>query len=422
MAWSQDALAASFPAALLWWSLICCPLGLCMYAGTFVSQYFGAGEGRRIGAVVWQGVWIAMLASPVAMLPILFSDAIFALAGHTEQVRGQEVVYFQILCLGTPAMLVSSAFSSFYSGQGKTWIVMLVDMGSVLLNIVLDYAWIFGHAGFPAAGIAGGAWATFVAIAAKVVVYLILLALPGNRRMFGSLDWQFDWPLLRRLLKFGGPAGLQMLLEVAGFTVFVFLVGSLGVKELAATNLAFNVSSLAFMPVFGLSTAVSILVGQHLGRNDPDLAARGTWTSMWLATGYMLGVSTMYVLVPDLFLYGFFLGNPTTNGEEIRGIAIVLLRYVAAYNLFDALNLVFVNAIKGAGDTRFVFVTSLLMAAVLAVGTWIAMEYLGAGLHGCWGLVTAWVWILGVVYLLRFLRGSWRSMRVIDTEPTPLGA
>ena len=178
--------------------------------------------------------------------------------------------------------------------------------------------------GFPAAGIAGGAWATFVAIAAKVVVYLVLLALPGNRRMFGSLDWQFDWPLLRRLLKFGGPAGLQMLLEVAGFTVFVFLVGSLGVKELAATNLAFNVSSLAFMPVFGLSTAVSILVGQHLGRNDPDLAARGTWTSLWLAMGYMVGVSTMYVLVPDLFLYGFFLGDPTTSGQEIRGIAIVL--------------------------------------------------------------------------------------------------
>ena len=121
--------------------------------------------------------------------------------------------------------------------------------------------------------------------------------------------------------------------------------------------------------------------------------------------GYMLGVSTMYILVPDLFLYGFFLGDPTTNGQEIRGIAVVLLRYVAAYNLFDALNLVFLNAIKGAGDTRFVFVTSLLMAAVLAVGTWVAMEYLGAGLHGCWGLVTAWVWILGVVYLLRFLRG-----------------
>ncbi|MHB0958421.1 MAG: MATE family efflux transporter [Pirellulaceae bacterium] len=418
MRWSPDALAASFPAALLWWSLICCPLGLCMYTGTFVSQYFGAGESSRMGTVVWQGVWIALLASPIAMLPMLFSDAIFAVAGHTEEVRVQEVVYFRILCLSTPAMLVSSAFSCFYSGQGKTWIVMAVDVASVVLNIGLDYAWIFGYAGFPAAGIAGAAWATLVAITVKVLVYFVLLALPSNRRLFGSLDWKWDGHLLRRLLHFGGPAGLQMLLEVAGFTVFVFLVGSLGVKELAATNLAFNISSLAFMPVFGLSTAVSILVGQQLGRNDPALAARGTWTSMWLAMGYMLGVSTLYLTVPDVFLVGFFVGDPTSSGEEIRGIAIVLLRYVAAYNLFDALNMIFVHAIKGAGDTRFVFLTSLWMGALLAVGTWVAMEYFEAGLHGCWGLITVWVWMLGLIYLLRFLRGPWRSMRVIEAAPT----
>ena len=222
---------------------------MCLYTGTFVSQYFGNGQLRRIGAIVWQGVWIGLLASPLAMLPMLFADAIFALSGHAEQVRVEEVTYFWIVSLSTPFMLVSQAFSCFYSGQGKTRIVMLVDMGSVLLNIVLDYLWIFGHAGFPAAGIAGAAWATFVAIVAKVVVYLALLARAGNRRKYGALDWAFDWPLCRRLLKFGGPAGLQMLLEVAGFTVFVFLVGSLGIQELAATNLAFNVSSLAFMPV-----------------------------------------------------------------------------------------------------------------------------------------------------------------------------
>jgi len=285
----------------------------------------------------------------------------------------------------------------------------------VLVNIVLDYCWIFGHAGFPAAGIAGAAWATFVAVVAKVVVYLALLAQAENRRKYAALDWAFNGPLCRRLLKFGGPAGMQMLLEIAGFTVFVFLVGSLGIKELAATNLAFNVSSLAFMPVWGLATAVSILVGQQLGRNDPDLAARGTWTSLWMATLYMAAVSALYVLLPDLFLFGFFPGETSPGNSEIRSIAVVLLRYVAAYNLFDALNMVFVSAIKGAGDTRFVFATSLIMAIILAIGTWAALDYFHAGLHGCWALITVWICVLGTVYLLRFLHGRWRSMRVIDT-------
>jgi MATE family multidrug resistance protein len=417
MWWSHEALAASFPAALLWWTLLCCPLGICMYAGTFVSQYYGADQQQRIGAVVWQGVWIVVLASPLVMAPALLADTVFSWTGHDAVVQAQEATYFRILSLGSPCMLVSYALSAFYSGQGKTRIVMAVDMVAVLLNIVLDYLWIFGHGGFPAGGIAGGAWATVVAITAKVVIFLVLLALPWNRTTYGSLDWRWNGHLLARLWKFGGPAGLQMLLEVAGFTAFVFLVGSLGTSELTATNLAFNISSLAFMPVFGLSTAASIVVGQQLGRDEPDLAARGTWTCLWLALGYMGLVSLLYVAVPDLFLVGFFASGETGNGEEIRRIAIVLLRYVAAYNLFDALNMVFVSAIKGAGDTKFVFGTSLVMAIVLAAGTYLALRVYGAGLHGCWVLVTAWIWLLGVIYLARFLHGAWRTMRVIEPVP-----
>ena len=209
---------------------------------------------------------------------------------------------------------------------------------------------------------------------------------------------------------------MQTLLEVAGFTAFVFLVGRLGGKELTATNLAFNVSSLAFMPVFGLGMAASILVGQQLGRDSPDLAARGTWTTVWLAMSYMTLVSTLYVVVPDLFLFGFFANEAGQRNGDVRAVAVVLLRYVAAYNLFDALNMVFVGAIKGAGDTRFVFGVSLIMAVLLAAGTWIAVSVFQAGLHGCWTLVTVWIWLLGIIYGARFLQGRWRGMRVIERE------
>jgi MATE family multidrug resistance protein len=121
-----------------------------------------------------------------------------------------------------------------------------------------------------------------------------------------------------------------------------------------------------------------------------------------------------------VFLFGFFsrelagVGELTGNHQQTRALAVVLLRYVAAYNLFDAMNLVFVNAVKGAGDTRFVAWVSLLMGLVLAAGTWIARDIFEAGLHACWALITVWVWVLGGIYLLRFLGGRWRSMRVIE--------
>ena len=118
-----------------------------------------------------------------------------------------------------------------------------------------------------------------------------------------SAPEQLRPPLMSRLLYYGVPSGLQMLLEVLGFTAFVFLVGRLGVNELAATNLAFNVSSLAFMPVFGLAMTASILVGQQLGGGRADLAARATWTTMWIAVAYIGAISVLYVAVPDVFLF-----------------------------------------------------------------------------------------------------------------------
>jgi MATE family multidrug resistance protein len=122
----------------------------------------------------------------------------------------------------------------------------------------------------------------------------------------------------------------------------------------------------------------------------------------------------LYVTVPDLFLFGFFAQNQTDTSPQIRTLAVILLRYVAAYNTFDALNIVFASAVKGAGDTHFVFSVSLTMAILLAAGTWVGMTWLGFTLHHCWTFVTLWVSLLGCMYLLRFRQGKWRTMRVID--------
>ncbi len=421
MWWSTDALAASFPAALLWWTSICFPLGISMYVGTFVSQYYGASDHRGIGPIVWQGVWIAVIATPIVSLIVPLAPWIFEAANHHPSVRPLEITYYRYLCLGTGGMLISYALSSFYSGQGKTWVVMLIDAGATILNIVLDYLWIFGYAGFPAMGVQGAAMATSLAFWIKVVIYLILILRSSNSKKFSTRQFGFQRRLTGRLLYYGGPSGAQMFLEVFGFSAFVFLVGRLGVLELAATNMAFNVSSVAFMPVFGLSTAASIMVGQQLGRNQTELAARATWTTMWIAIAYMGFISALYVITPNLFLFAFFM-EEQEGGQQIRTMAVVLLRYVAAYNIFDALNLVFANAVKGAGDTHFVLFVSLAMAIVLAVSTWIGLQRFNFGLHGSWSLVTVWISLLGTIYIARFCQGKWRSMRVIDVDTSPAAA
>lgn len=422
LAWySEDALAASFPAALLWWSALFFPLGTCTYAATFVSQYFGARQYQSIGPVVWQAIWVAVLATPIALSVIPLSNPVFEFSGHDAAIIPLELSYLKWLSWGTPALLISTAMASHFGGQGRTWTVLTVDIVAMLTNVILDYLLIFGGdfgrwGSIPAGGIAGAAIATTIAFWVKAAVYMIWMLRPSERDKFATDAWRIRPKLLKRLLFFAAPSGLQGFLEVSAFTVFILLLGRIGKTELAATNLAFNVSSVAFMPVFGLAAAAGVLVGQKMGASETLLAEQSAWTTMHIATAYMGVISFAYVVVPDLFLSGFFAREQLENADRIRQTAIVLLRYVAAYNLFDAMNLVFSGAVKGAGDTHFVMMISVVMAMVLGLSAWAGVGFLGFGLHACWLLVTVWVWILGVVYYLRFRQGAWKSMQVIEPE------
>jgi MATE family multidrug resistance protein len=420
---SEAAMAAASIASAVWFMLICFPLGVCTYANTFVAQYDGARRHAIIGRIVWQAVWIALLFTPLMLLGIALAGPLFALADHTPEVTRQEITYFSILCVGAPAMLIAQAAASFYSGRGLTRVVMWTDAAFAILNVGLDYVWIFGYLGFPAWGVAGAAWATVLSLWLKAIMYLLLFLQRKHRGQFGTIrGLALDRHLCGRLLYFGGPSGLQMLLDVTGFTVFIMLIGRLSEVDSAATNMAFSISSLAFMPIYGLHLAISVLVGERLGEDRDDLAARSTITTLQLAWVYMLAISALYVFAPGVFLYGFYPDKEalTDQNSAVRQLAIVLLRYVAAYNLFDATAMVFAGAIKGAGDTVFVFFVSLVLAALLAAFSFLAVEVWELDILGCWTLIALWVLSAAATYFWRFRAGQWRRMRVIEPETAEL--
>jgi multidrug resistance protein, MATE family len=418
LAWvSGDAMAAAFSASMVWFTILCLPLGICTYANTFVSQYHGDKQPEQIGPAVWQAIWMALAFTPIILAFIPLAPMIFSWAGHSPEIQRLEVEYFQILLLGGSGMLVAQAASAFYSGRGHTQCPMWVDGFYALLNLVLDYLWIFGYAGFPAMGIAGAGYATSLALWLKAATYVALMLQPKYRTEYQTASGiRLDRKIWQRLAYYGGPSGMQMLLDVLGFTLFVMLVGRLGSLEAEATSMAFSISTLAFMPIWGFGLAAGILVGQHLGENRPDLAESATWTTLWIALTYMAIISLCYLVIPDLFLGSFFAHNKETSlgQSQLRELAKQLLRFVAAYNLLDATLTVFVNAIKGAGDTQFVLKVSCCMGIVLAGFSYLAVEVWQLGVYGCWVIITAWVWGLGLMFLGRFRQGAWRNMRVIE--------
>jgi MATE family multidrug resistance protein len=419
MWYAPAAMAATMAPGMLHWTLLSLPLGVAGYATTFVAQYHGARRPARIGPAVWQGVRVGVYTVPLFLATVPLTPFVFAWAGHEPELAALETIYFQVLAFGAGGSVVSAALAGYFTGRGLTRPVMLVDLAAAAINIFLNYIWIFGHLGFSPMGVEGAAWATVVSQWFKVGAFALIMLEPAARARYALAEgFRHDRELFRRLVRFGGPSGLQMMLEGAAFTLFVLVIGQLGQDATAATTLAFNVNMVAFVPMIGVGVAAATLVGQQLGANRPDLAERATWNAFALALGYTGVFAVLYVAAPDLFLLGHAAGANAAEFARLRDVTVVLLRFVAAYCLLDATNVVFVSAIRGAGDTRFVLLTTIVMAPLPLLAGWAGVHFAGLGLYWCWGVITVWISSLGVIYLWRFLRGPWRELRVIEPEGT----
>ncbi len=414
---SNTAMAAALPAGFVQFTILCFPFGVVTYVSVFVAQYDGAGCTRRIGLVLWQGIWISLATCPLVLATIPAARWAFDLLGHAPEVAEAEALYYQALAFGAGGTLLSTVLSAFFIGLGRTGIVMVVDGIACLLNIILDYAWIFGRWGLPAWGIEGAAWATVVAQWSAVVLYWLVLRRASYRRTYQlATGCRFDAAVMARLLRYASPSGLQFLLETAGFSLLLLVVGQLGEHSLVASNLALNISCLVWLPIGGLGTAVSTIVGQQLGRGQPGLAARATWTAFSMALAYTGVLAALYILTPDVFLLAHAHNISPERFLDLRSTTVLLLQFVAVYSLFDAMNIVFAGAIKGAGDTRFAMFMAVLLSPMPAAASWLGIACFGKGLIWCWSAMTLGACVLGIAFLTRFTQGRWRSMRVIEPD------
>jgi MATE family multidrug resistance protein len=411
---SGEAMSAQFSASVVWFTMLSLFWGVCTYVSTFASQYYGDGQYQKIGPITWQGVWLAVLFAPLAAAAVPLAPSFFA--EHGTEVTALEIRFFQILCWGACGMLAAQALEAFFSGQGRTRVVMCVDALAVVVNLILACVLVIGLGGVQSWGADGAAWATVVAQWSRAAMYFVLLLRRRHREEFGTLSgMRFNPKLMARLIRYGGPSGVQMALDVGGFAVFVQMVGKLGTEEFQATSLVFRVSHVAFMPVWGLGMATAVLVGQKLGENRPDLARRAASTTLALALAYMGAMSLMFTLTPDIFLNQFFgHGEVVKSAAEVRPLVVQLLFFVAAYNMFDAAIIILVSVLRGAGDTQFVMLVSACMACILAAGSWATVEQLNLDLYAAWTFITGWVWALAVIYVVRYRQGRWQSMRVIE--------
>ncbi len=455
--YSGSATAASLTAGIFFFMLVCFWLGAAGYAASFVAQYIGADRKERVGVAVWQGVWLGLLGGALVATGYFWAQPLFDWLDHDPAQKVDEVTYFRLLCPGAVLFIICQGLLGFWNGRGKTWAVTGFEIFGNVVNLAANYALIFGSEGlaqigipgfsavapgdagpagehlaelgatggaalqeaagffFAPLGIAGSAWGTNLAGLCELALILAVILRRRNREAYGTWpEKKFDFALFKRLLVFGVPNGVQFLLDIAAFNIFVQLQSSFGAVTGMASSIAFGINSVAFIPMCGLGMTASIFVGQAVGARKIPLAKKAVRSCLILVLAYMSIMGALFLFWPGLFLNLFPLHN-TVEVALVHEETIAMLRYIAAFLLFDGLFILYSGAIKGAGDTKFCMWVGVSMAWLLfAVPCFLAIHWFHASIWTLWAILVAYVMVAGLVFYGRYRRGKWQKMRVIE--------
>jgi len=415
---SQIELQAALPAGILSFTMLCIFYGTVSYSATFISQYFGAEDKEGCSKSFAQGLFLAMLSAPILAALAVPGSLLFDLSGHSSDVIELEKIYFRILMFSAAGPIFTAASSSFWNGRGKTVPTMLAVITGAGINVILDYLLIFGKFGFPEMGIRGAAIATAIASFIPGTILTVAAFTGKTAEEYRTREnFRFSKRLFGRIIKFGFPAGLQIFMDVASFTVFIFIAGRLGAVDFTSNNLAFSVNNLAFNPLLGFSFATTVIVGRSIGMQRNDMVIRATRRTLLLSLCYFVPLAATFVLFPDFYTRLFFSPDSACSLEELASTTGKLLTIVAAWGVFDAVNLMYSGALRGAGDTKFVVWVSGLLAWFFWIpGVLYLYLVCNADIVLLWLFTSFYVAVFGLVFFLRFRTGKWKRIDLLGTK------
>jgi MATE family multidrug resistance protein len=401
-------------AGLFAFSIIGFGVGVLFCVNTLVSQHFGQKDYTACGRYLWQGVWFGLFFGVLAWLALPFATAIFRSMGHEPGLAGMEATFFRISVAATGIKLASTACGQFLLAINRPWVVLMAAVLGVSANAGTNYFLIFGHGGFPRMGVAGAAWGTNVGVCVELLTLMCVALAPGIRAKFNTLDATFRLQQMKTLLSIGISSGVQLVADVFAWGIFSLVVmGQFGDKAMAANIFLFRYISVSFMPAYGLSIAVTALVGRYIGAGRPDLSQKRAHLGFAVTAIYMMTCGLFYILGRNQ-LMGLISHDP-----EVLRIGAILLIFGGVYQLFDAMYILYNGALRGAGDTFVPAVATAVLCWTIAVGGGYAVAKLRPqwGPAGPWTVASVYGLILGVFMLVRFQRGKWKAINLDSHAP-----
>jgi multidrug resistance protein, MATE family len=437
---SSTALAAQTSGGIWSFSLLSFALGILTVVNTYVSQNLGAGTPRHGPKYAWAafwlgvGIYVVFLLPYAVLLPTVFAKVLPLLspdfAERPPELVEMETGYAQILVYGSIFLLLGRGINQFFFGMHRPHVVTVAAIAGNITNLLGNYILIFGETGIPKwnlpgvpgvrpLGVYGAAISTVIGSAVELSIpAMVFLGRRMHRELGTRAAWRPKWETMKDLLRIGWPAAVQWGNELICWAIFMtILVGSFGKDHLAACAVAFGYMSLSFMPAVGFSVATNSLVGKYIGAGQPETAVARTRLTLTLAMVYMTFCALVFLVFRHQ-LVDLFLSNTEGDRIHILEIGAKVMVCVAIFQTVDAVGVIYTGALRGAGDTIWPGVMTMIYSWVFIVGGGYAVVQFWPELEsvGPWIAAAVYIIVYGVTMWLRFAGGHWRTIKLLK-EP-----
>jgi len=391
-------------------------LGLTGYVNTQVAHFHGADQKDKGVFSTTQGFYLALSFYPVVLVSIPLIAPLFQYLGHDPAQVELEKEYFMILMAGSFLALGRSVLAGYFTGIGKTALVMGANLSAMVINIPLNFILIFGWGPIAPLGIGGAAIGTLLGSFTALVFLLIAYLLrPEVQEQFKKGILKFRPLLMKKLLRFGLPVGIELFLNVFAFNLFLQLMHSYSAGVASAVTIVLSFDMLAFIPMMGMGIGVSALVGQELGAGKVEGARYAKTLGLRMALIYAGSMGLVFLFGAPVLVSLFNPPGPAFD-PQVQALATIMLRLTALYTMADATQIVYGGALRGAGDTKWVMVINSSLhwlVAILAVVGILVFRWPPLLL---WGLMILVLFLIAGGMFFRYRLGGWEKIVFLDDE------
>ena len=375
-------------------------------AGTtaLVARAWGAGDFVEAARVTSVSLWVGNLVAVVLMLPcILFPYEIVGVFGLDEVTRSLAAEFIWYLGLFNVTFSINVVLGAALRAAGDAATPLRVGVVTNLVNLIFVYLLVYGLYGFPEMGLVGAALANGISFAVGGAILLVMWYAKKLEVGVGG-PGSVTWSRLKRLVGIGYPAGLEQLVFQTGFVAFLWLVALYGTASFAAYGIGVQILSVCFVVGFGFAIAGATVVGQHMGAADPDGAVQGGWRATWLAIGSMTSLAVVIAVFAEE------IARFLIDDDEVVRLTVVFIYIMAVAQPLMAVEFTLGGCLRGAGDTRYPLVTT--MVGLLGVRVGLAAAFALADMSVVWiyaALIGDYI-VKALMLLRRFHSREWQRV------------